>query len=356
MPVVAAEVLVRNQPVYSEYIGQTRGSTEVEIRARVEGFLEEIHFAEGRFVRKGDLLYVIDPKPYEAALTQSKGELARAEAAWARSRQDVTRFEPLMKRNAISRQQFDEAIATERANAAAVESAKAAVDAAQLRLGYTRIAAPVDGLIGKNEVQVGNLVGSGQATLLTSISTVDPIHVRFSVSEKEYLEWARANPDEEKAREATQGLFDMVLADGTMFSHKGSGVFADRTIDPATGTLLVEASFPNPDNLLRPGQYARVLFPKAVVTNAVLVPQRAVQELQALFSVVVVTPDQKAETRPVKPGARVGSLWVITSGLKPGEKVVVEGIQKVRPGMPLAPTLTQIQDGSPAVGGVVLPK
>jgi membrane fusion protein (multidrug efflux system) len=342
-PVVAAEVLVRDQPVYSEYIGQTRGSTEVEIRARVEGFLESINFQEGLFVKKGDLLYVIDPRPYEATLAEAQGRLAREQAAWAQAKQDLSRFEPLIKKNAISRQEYDQAVATERSNAAAVEAAQAQKEAAQLQLSYTKIIAPVDGRIGKSEVQVGNLVGRGQNTLLTTISTINPINVRFSVSEKEHLEWIRTHPNEAQSREATKGLFRLMLGDGSIYPEPGSLVFADRTVDPATGTLLIEVSFANPNNILRPGLYARVLFPKEIIKNAILVPQRAVQELQANYSVWVVTTNQTAELRPVQVGARVGPLWVIQSGLKSKDRIVVEGIQKVQPGLPLKVTMTKIQ-------------
>jgi membrane fusion protein, multidrug efflux system len=342
VPVTVAPVLVRDQPIYSEYIGQTRGSMEIEIRARVEGYLESIHFQEGLFVKEGDLLYTIDPKPYEAAVAEAKGQLARAEAALANARQDMIRFEPLIERNAISRQQYDEAVANVKASQAAMESAKAAVDAARLQLGYTRITAPANGRIGKSEVQPGNLVGRQQATLLTTISTIDPIHVRFSVSEREYLEWARENPDEAQGRQATTNRFELVLADGSLYPHKGSAVFADRNVDPATGTLLIEVAFPNPMNLLRPGQYARVLFLRSIMTGAILVPQRSVQELQATYSVFVVTPENKAESRPVVPGARVGSLWVITSGLNRDETVVVEGMQKLQAGVSVQPNLVAI--------------
>ena len=339
VPVKAMQVIVRDQPVYSEYIGLTRGSQEVEIRARVEGVLEAAKFKEGSFVKKSDLLYIIDPKPYEAALNDAKGQLSRAEVAWVNARQDVERFEPLIQRNAISRQQYDQAVAAERANAAAVQSAKASVVAAQLQLGYTQIRSPVDGRIGKTEVQPGNLVGKNQSTLLTIISVIDPINARFSVSEQEHLDWVRNHPDEEHARAALSNKFELVLADGTHYEHKGSIVFVDRNIDPSTGTLLIEVAYPNPRKVLRPGLYARVLLPKTVVTNAVLVPQRAVRELQATYSVVVAKPDGTAEVRPVTPGARVGSLWIIQSGLKPGEIVVVEGLQKVQPNVKLNVTM-----------------
>ena len=340
--VIAAEVIVRNQPVETEVIGQTRGSQEVEVRARAEGVLEQVHFEEGRFVKQGDLLYTIDPKPYEASLMQASGNLARAEAAWIKSKQDVARFEPLMKRNAISRQQYDEAIAGERANSAQVDTARAQVQAAQLQLGYTRIFAPIDGLAGKSEVQVGNLVGRGQTTLLTSISKVDPIHVRFSVSEREYLAWVRAHPDAAKGEPRPEELFDLILIDGVRHPHRGRAVFADRLVDPATGTLLIEVAFPNPEKTIRPGQFARVRFATSMQTNAVLVPQRAVQELQSVHSVYVVGEGNKAESRPVTPGARIGSLWLIQSGLRAGDRVVIEGAQKLRPGMALAPVFTNL--------------
>lgn len=349
--VPVAQVLVRNQPITVEYIGQTRGSEEVEIRARVEGFLESVHFSQGLFVDPGDLLYVIDPKPLEAARAEAKGELARAEAAWANARRDVARYEPLMARNAISRQQYDEAVATERASAAVVESAKAAVEAAQLQLGYTRITAPVRGRIGKSEVQPGNLVGRGQNTLLNTISVVDPINVRFSVTEREYLDWRRRYPNEEEGRRASTNRFEMILADGSLYPHKGSLVFADRIVDPATATLLIEVTFPNPEYLVRPGQYVRVLFARDVVTNAVLVPQRAVRELQATFSVFVVNPENQVELRPVQPGARIGSLWLIQSGLKPGERIMLSGMQKVQPGGQVTPVTTNITDHAAWQGG-----
>jgi membrane fusion protein (multidrug efflux system) len=340
--VIAAEVIVRNQRVENEAIGQTRGSQEVEVRARVEGVLEKIHFDEGRSVKQGDLLYTIDPKPYETMLLQASGNLARAEATWTKSRQDLARFEPLMKRNAISRQQYDEAVAGERANAAAVETSKAQVQSAQYQLDYTSILAPTDGLVGKSEVQIGNLVGRGQSTLLTSISKVDPIHVRFSVSEREYLDWVRANPGAQHATTAPKDIFALLLADGSKHPHPGSPVFLDRLVDPTTGTLLIEAAFPNPEKAIRPGQFARVRYATSIQTNAILVPQRAVQEMQAVYSVVVVGEGNKAEFRPVTPGARIGSFWMISSGLRPGEKVVVEGAQKLRPGALLAPVYTNL--------------
>ncbi len=340
--VTVAEVLVRDQPIYTEYVGQTRGSQEVQVRARVEGLLESIHFQEGGMIEQGQLLYVIDPKPYRAAVAEAAGQLARAEAAWANARQDLIRFEPLIQRNAISRQQYDEAVTMEKASAAAVESARAALEAAELQLGYTRVHAPVSGLIGKSEVQPGNVVGRGELTLLTSISTIDPIHVRFSVSERVYLEYARQRRERESRQGPQERPFQLFLSDGSRYPHRGALVFADRNVDSATGTLLVEAAFPNPDHILRPGQFARVRFTRAILTNAVLVPQRAVLELQATYTAFVVS-SNVARRRSIRVGPRVDGLSVIESGLSPGDLVVLEGAQRLQDGTPVNPTRTEIR-------------
>lgn len=342
IPVLAAPVIVRDTPVMSENIGQTRGSREITVQARVEGVLESIHFEEGQPVKEGQLLYTIDPKPCEAALNQARANMARASASALKARQDVARYTPLLEKHAISRQQFDDAVAAEQANAASVDAAAASVDSATLQLGYTRVSASVAGLAGRSEVSVGNLVGRGQPTLLTTISQLDPIHVRFSVSEKEYLAWQHGAAKEAGKREREP--FELLLADGTLHDARGKAVFADREVDPSTGTLMIEVEFPNPKGVVRPGQYARVRFPLSVQKGAVLVPQRAVQEMQATYSVVVVSPDRKAEFRPVQVGTRIGSFWVIEQGLHAGETIVIEGVQKLRPGASLAPTLTNLTE------------
>ena len=343
VPVVAAEVMVRDQPVYFEAMGQTRGSQDVEIRARVEGILEAIHFREGAMVEQGALLYTIDPSTLQANLAQAKGNIVQAEAALDKARRDVARLTPLWEKSAISRQSLDDALAAENTSSGAVATAKAAVDSMEIQLGYTEIHAPIAGLIGKTEVKPGNLVGRGQNTLLTTLSALDPIHVRFSISEQEYLAVRHAYPEE--GRDAPSApSFELILADGTVHPHQGAVVFADRNVDPATGTLLLEASFPNPGQVVRPGQFARVRVPVRQVANAILVPQRAVQELQATYSVYVVGADDRAEFRPVKVGARVGNLYLIEAGLQPGERVVIEGGQKLQNNMPVSVTL------QPAVG------
>lgn len=350
--VQVATVLQRDLPIYVENIGQTLGSQEVEVRARVEGFLETVNFREGTVVKKGDLLYTIDPRNLEAALAQARGQLARAKADLARASQDVARYRPLVAQNAIPRQQFETSVQVESAAKAAVDAAKAAADNAAIDLEYTRIYAPIDGLAGKTEVKPGNLVGRGDNTLLTTISTIDPIHVRFSISERDYLKFARAG---KRGDNDTEGNFELILADGSVHGHRGSLLFADRVVDAATGTLLLEAQFPNPDRLVRPGQYGRVRVPIDEKKGAILVPQRAVRELQATFSVAVVSRDGVVSMRTVQPGARVDSLWAIDSGLAAGEQVVVEGMQKVRDGMNVKPVAVTIVEGNGTGGPLTKP-
>jgi len=342
--VKAATVLTRDVPVYLEAIGETRGNTEIEIRARVEGFLESVNFAEGTFVNKGQLLYTIDPSPFEAALAQSRAKLAEAEAQLARAHQDVVRYEPLVAKNAISRQEYETAVAVERAQQSAVEAARATVRSTEIDLGYTRVVVPDAGLVGKTEVYPGTLVGRGQSTLLTRISKVDPIHVRFTIPERDYLYYAR----QREARRATEGVdlpLELMLADGSVHAHPGTLVFVDRNVDSQTGTILLEASFANPGGILRPGQYARVRAAVDLKQGAILVPQRAVTEMQGIYNVAVVGDDDTIEFRMVQVGERIGTLWVIDSGLHTDERVVVEGLQKVRPGVKVQAAMVTIDEG-----------
>ena len=347
VPVIAAEVIVRDQPVYFEAMGQTFGSQDVEIRARVDGILESVHFREGTMVEKDALLYTIDPSTLEANLAQARGGLAQAEAAFDKAERDVKRLTPLWEKNAVSRQMLDDAVAAQNSASGAVETARGAVVNTEIQLGYTKIYAPIAGLIGKTEVKPGNLVGRGQNTLLTTMSVLDPIAVRFSISEQEFLALQQAYPDGKRAQ-ASAAVFELVLADGSVLPDKGTVVFADRSIDPATGTLLLEAAFPNPNLRVRPGQFGRIRVPTRTIAGAILVPQRAVQELQATYSVFVVTAEGQAEFRPVQVGPRVGSLYVIESGLQPGEKIVVEGAQKLQNHMPVAASAPPAGNEPPA--------
>lgn len=326
-------VVQRDVPIYIEAIGQTRGSTEIEVRARVEGFLESVNYQEGSIVRKGQLLYTIDPRPFEANVAQARGVRAEAEAQLARARQDVARYEPLVAKNAISRQEYETAVQVARAAEASVEAASAGVKSAQIDLSYTRVYAPGSGIAGKTEVYPGTLVGRGQSTLLTHISQVGNIHVRVSIPEKDYIEYSRRARERQQAGNASPLKFELLLSDGSTHPEKGDLVFVDRAVDTQTGTILVEVAFPNPGGTVRPGQYARVRVAIDEKKGAILVPQRAVTELQGIYNVAVVKPDDTIDLRMVKAGERIGTLWVIDEGLKAGDRIVVEGVQKVRAGI-----------------------
>jgi membrane fusion protein (multidrug efflux system) len=323
--------------VISELVGQAVGSQDVEIRARVEGFLETVNFTEGTLVKKGQPLYQIDRKPFEATLANQKATLATSQARKDKTENDVKRLAPLAKQQAVSQMELDNAVSARDAAVAQVAAQQAQVERASLDLGYTSIYAPVDGLVGITKVKPGNLVGRGESTLLTTISVIDPIYFRVGIAEAEYLRLAR-RVEQARASGAWKPVdVALVLADGTVHPHTGRLDTVERNIDPTTGTLAMQLTFPNPERLLRPGQYGRVRFESDVKKAALLVPQRAVQELQNLYSLAVVGADNKVSFRNVKVGPRVDALWVIEEGLKPGEKVIVEGLQRVREGSVVAP-------------------
>jgi membrane fusion protein (multidrug efflux system) len=336
--VYVADVVQRDVPVYMELVGQTKGFQDVEIRARVEGYLDRVAFTEGTFVRRGTLLYQIDPKPLEAALANAKANLATAEARLQKAETDVNRLTPLAKQQAVSQQELDNALSAQDAARAQVDANKAAVDKAALDLGYATIRSPIDGLVGTTQVKAGNLVGRGESTLLTTVSQVDPILFRAGVSEAEYLRVAKRVTEMGGPPAArTRADVELLLADGTVHPYKGSLQTIERAVDPTTGTLAVQFTFPNPERVVRPGQYGRARGVNEVKTGALLVPQRAVAELQNLYSVAVVGEGNKIAFRNVKVGPRVDGLWVIEEGLKPGEKVVVEGLQRLRDGVVVSP-------------------
>lgn len=345
--VKVATVVQRDVPIYVDVIGQTRGSTEIEVRARVAGYLDSVHYKEGSLVQKGQLLYTIDPRPFQAALAQAKGHQAEAEAQLARAKQDVVRYEPLVAKNAISRQDYETAVQVQRAAEASLEAAKAGVQTANLDLSFTRVEAPAAGIVGKTEVYPGTLVGQGQNTLLTRISQTDNIHVRVSIPEKDYIEYSRRGAAR-RANGEQPPKFEMVLSDGSVHPEKGDLVFVDRAVDAQTGTILVEVAFPNPGGVVRSGQFARVRVAINEKKGAILVPQRAVSELQGVYNVAVVKPDDTVDLRMVQAAERIGTLWVIDSGLKAGDRIVVEGVQKVRAGMKVTPELTTIEEPAAA--------
>jgi len=322
----------RDVPVYLDLVGQAEGFRDVDIRARVEGFLEAVSFREGSFVRKGDLLYQIDPKPLEAALAGATADLATARARLEKATNDVKRYTPLVTKQAVSQQELDNARSAQDAARSQVEAAIAAVEKAMLDLSYTRVRSPVDGLVGTTQVKPGSLVGRGESTLLTTVSQTDPIIFRVGVTEADYLRIAKRIPNRIGQAPRLAGI-ELTLADGMVHPHTGHLGPIDRAVNAATGTLPMQILFPNPDSVLRPGQYGRARLLLETRTGALLVPQRAVRELQGLYSVAVVGDDVKVAFRNVKVGSRVGPLWLIEEGLAPGERVVVEGLQALQDGM-----------------------
>jgi membrane fusion protein (multidrug efflux system) len=331
--VLYSPVIQKDVPIYFEAIGQTRGSVEVEIRARVEGYLTQMNFREGGWVEKGQMLYTIDPLPFEAALARAKGDLAAARADTGKTSRDLARMKPLFEQDAVSRQELDDAMAADEAARAKFEAARATTREAELNLSYCHIQAPLSGVIGISQVSIGNLVGRGQSTLLTSVSAVDPIWVRFSVPERDYLYYAKKIEEKGIKVGAQRNNFQIVLADGSTYDQPGNLRATERVVDPATGSLSLEAEFPNPKRLLLPGQFARVRALIERRPGALLVPQRAVTELQGTFFVSVVKDDGTADQLPVTPSQRVGTYWVVDGALKPGDKVIAEGQMRVRPGM-----------------------
>jgi membrane fusion protein (multidrug efflux system) len=345
--VYVTDVVQRDVPVYLDLVGQTQGFQDVDIRARVEGFLDSVNFQEGTFVRKGALLYQIDRKPFEAALAGAKADLATAEARLAKAKNDVIRYRPLVEKQAVSQQELDDALALQDAASSQVEAAKAAVEQATINLGYTTINSPIDGLVGTTQVKPGNLVGRGEPTLLTTISQIDPIIFRAGITEADALRIARRRQAVQAAGAPDLDI-SLTLADGTPYPQKGKTGPVERAVDPTTGTLGVQFIFPNPGPLLRPGQYGRVRLILDTTVGALLVPQRAVQELQNLYSVAVVGADSKVAFRNVKVGMKVDSLWVIEDGVKLGDKVIVEGLQRVQDGMTVSAKPAPAAAGSPA--------
>lgn len=326
-------VVQRDVPVVSEWIGTLDGSVNADIRPRVEGYLLRQLYKEGQFVRSGDRLFEIDPRQFRAAIEQAQGALGQAEAQLAKASRDVERFTPLVAQRAISQQELDNAVSAERNAKAAMASASAAVEQAALSLGWTNLTSPIHGIVGIAKAQVGDLV-NGQ-TVMTTVSTVDPIRVTYGISEREYMRFAAGINRANYATTQQGPVLDLVLDDGSVFPHQGRATLWDREVDPKTGTMTIRGFFPNPGNILRPGQYAKVRASLEVKAGALLVPQRAVMEQQGGYRLGLVGPDGKAEIRSVEPGERVGDLWIIDKGLKPGDSVIVTGLQYVRPGMPV---------------------
>jgi membrane fusion protein (multidrug efflux system) len=328
-PTVYVEAAVQHdEPVVHEWIGTADGDVNAEIRPKVEGYLLRRAYVEGRVVRQGDVLFEIDPRQFQAQLRQAEANLAQAAASVAKTDRDVARFEPLAAQRAISQQELDNARSAQEAAHASYGALKAIVEQARLNLSWTHVTSPINGVAGIAKAQVGNLVNP--QSVLTTVSDVDPIRVEFQMSEQEYLRYQ----NDASLRNAP---LDLILADGRVFPYKGRIAMSGSDVNIGTGTITVIGLFPNPGNLLRPGQYAKVRAVMEVRRGAILIPQRAVNELQGVYQIAVVGPDDKAEVRTVKPSARIGTSWMIDEGLRAGERVVVEGFARVKDGEPVIP-------------------
>jgi membrane fusion protein (multidrug efflux system) len=329
--VLVAPVAQRNVPIYSEWVGTLDGYVNAQIQPKVQGYLLTQNYKNGGVVKAGELLFQIDPRQFQASLDEAIGQLGRAQAQLKKTELDVARYRPLVGQGAVSQQELDDAVQQNEANRAAVEQAEAAVAQAKLNLEWTKVQSPIDGIAGINQAQIGDLVGT--TTVLTTVSTVDPIKVQFPISEQEYLRFAKEINRTSQTGEVSANApsLELILADGNVYDERGRIYAVNRQVDERTGTLLVQAIFPNPANVLRPGGYALVRASTDTAKDAIVIPQRAVQDLQGNYQVYVVK-DDKVEMRDVVPGPRSGSDWVITKGLQPGDMVVVEGLQKVRSG------------------------
>src|SRR5262249_965469 len=329
-----ATVVQRDTPIYSEWVATLDGYVNAQIQPRVSGYIIKQNYKEGSVVRKGEVLFEIDARPFKAALDQAKAQLAQAEAQLGKASNDVERDTPLAQARAIAQSQLDTEIQAKLGAQAQVQAAKANVEQAELNMEWTKVTSLVSGIAGIAQVQIGNLVGP--SSILTSVSQVDPIKAYITVSEQAFTGFHRRFPTEQSVAEQRKRIpLQLILADGSVYERTGTISFADREINPATGAIRIPALFPKPNKLLRPGGFGRVRLPARTKTGCLLVPQRAVMELQGSHQVAVVGSDNKVIIRPVTVGDRVGKLWIITEGLKAGERVVVEGLMKVRDGAPV---------------------
>jgi len=332
-----APVVQRDVPVYSEWVATLDGYVNAQIRPQVSGYIIKQDYKEGSLVRKGQVLFEIDPRLFKAALDRAKGDLMQAQAQLGKSTLDVERDTPLAEGKAIAQSQLDNEIQAKLGAQAAVESGRAAVEQAELNLEFTKVTSLVDGIAGIAQVQIGNLVGPN--SVLTSVSQVDPIKAYFPISEQEYLR-TQQKSGASASRHAISffgNSLELILADGSIYPHKGKILLADRQVDPSTGTIRIVAAFPNPGNILRPGQYGRMRVETSMKKGALLLPQSAIAQSQGSYQAAVVGSDHKVSMRTVKPGETVGTMRVIDEGVKPGDQVVVEGLQKIREGTLVTP-------------------
>ena len=346
LDVVVFQTKAQGVPIYQEFVGQVYGFKDIAIRARVEGFLEGIHFEEGSRIKKDTLLYTLESQPFEADVAAKMSGVAAAKTILAKAKSDLNRIRPLAEEKAVSQSDLDAAVAQYEASIESVKASEANLRASQIQLSYTKIYSPLSGIIGKTKAKVGDFVGrSPNPIILNTVSRIDTVLVQFFITETDYLKVARRLLSRNSAadQDAKKASFELILADGSLYGHKGQTDFIDREVDPTTGAMLVQASFPNPEELLRPGQFAKVKAKVMVVKDGILIPQRCVSELQGLYHVYVVDDQNKVIQREVKAGPKVKQFWLILEGLKPGEKVVYEGLQKIKDGVIVNPVIKAIE-------------
>lgn len=345
------QVEAQDVPIYQEFVGQMYGLKDISILARVEGFLEGIHFKEGRPVKRGELLYTIESQPYEANVAARMSELAEAKTLLANAESELNRIKPLAENNAVSQSDLDAAIARYDASKASVEAAEANLKAARIQLSYTRIHSPINGIIGKTKAKVGDFVGrQPNPVILNVVSRIDTVLVEFYLPESQYLKFFRDISSKKEGSKTSDRFLELILADGTKLPDKGYIKFIDREVDPTTGAILVQAAFPNNTGILRPGLFAKVRAEVKIVKDGILVPQRSVMETQGLHNVYVVNKENKIELRQIKLGPTINSSWLVEEGLKNGDRVVYEGLQKVKPGMQVNPVMVKNENKSKETG------
>jgi membrane fusion protein (multidrug efflux system) len=330
-------VTQKDVPIYQEWIGSLDGDVNAVIRPQVTGYLVKQNYREGDLVKKGQLLFQIDPRTFEAAVDQAKGLVAQQRALYHTAKANLARVKPLAAKNALSQKDLDDTTGAELSAKASLDAAEASLETAKLNLSFTRITSLIEGIAGIAKAQIGDLLSPSMPTELTTVSTVDPIKVYFNISEREYLPLARAVLAEGSDHKPKHVPIELILVDGSVFPHEGQFSVLNRQVDSSTGTFKATALFPNPERLLRPGQYGRIRATMSVTEGALLVPQRAVTEIQGKYLLAVVGADNKVDIRPVSVGERIASDWIIASGLQPGEKVIAEGTQKVKAGMTVNP-------------------
>lgn len=352
IPVV--KVLQKDVPVFKEFVGQVYGEYDIPIRARVSGFLEGIHFEEGRRVSKGQLLYTIDEQPFQAEVARQMSALAEAKTALVKADSDLKRYVPLAEKNAVSQSDLDAAQAQYDAAVAYVDAAKASLELAKINLGYCKMYAPIEGVIGKSLAKVGEFVGQNpNPVILNTVSQIENVRVEFFLSEADYLTLAeetinRLQDKEKKPGKVNrpEGNLELILANGQTFNHNGSIDFIGREVDPTTGAIMIQATFPNPDLILRPGLFARVKAKLIDIENALLVPQKSVSVIQGQYSVYVLGENNKVEFKPIEVGPTIGDMWVVNSGLEPSDVIILEGIQSLREGVTISPVATEFESKS----------